>query len=301
MIAVETQLRHFREFCAHHLGAELSAHERLLMAISDHPGGITATNLAKDTGQDAGYLSRLLAYLRTRRWVGRRRDVMDGRRQLLQLTALGEKRLDKIRSREQKFAENLLAPLSNWRRSEVLRLMVRLPHLLQGNPAAPLIFRALQSGDAGWIIHRHATVIAPEFGWNASFEALCARILADFIDHFQPEYERSWIVERDGEILGSLFLIREDAVTAKLRLLYVEPAVRGMGLARKLLEKSMQFALDKGYRRVSLFTTSNLLTARRLYAQLGFQMVDNTLPAPFGKNIQGEKWLLELDKSNNAV
>jgi len=295
MLSPETTLRQFCDFCACHLDAGLSASERLMLALSGHSGGITATDLAANLGQDAGYVSRLLAGLRARHWIGRRRDASDGRRQLLQVTARGEKRLTSIRSREKKSAEKLLAPLSDWRRTEVLRLMLRLPYLLQGNPAAPVIFRALQPGDAGWIIHRHATVIAPEFGWNASFEALCARIMADFIDHFQPDCERSWVVERDGEILGSLFLIREDNTTAKLRLLYVEPAARGMGLARKLLEKSILFARDKGYRRVSLFTTSNLLTARRLYDKLGFQLVESDRPAPFGEGIKGEKWLLELE------
>jgi DNA-binding MarR family transcriptional regulator/GNAT superfamily N-acetyltransferase len=294
MNSPENILRQFRDSCAQHLGAGLSAPERLLLALSAHPSGITAGELAANLGQDAGYLSRLVSQLRARRWVRRQRDALDGRRQLLQVTALGEKRLAKIHQREQESAEKLLAPLSDWRRAEVLRLMARLPLLLRGEGSEPVIFRALQPGDAGWIIHRHATLIAPEFGWNASFEALCARIMADFMDNFQPECERSWIVERGGEILGSLFLIREDAATAKLRLLYVEPAARGMGLARKLLEKSIQFARDKGYRRVSLFTTSNLLTARRLYVRLGFQMVDDTIPAPFGEGIQGERWLLDL-------
>lgn len=161
-------------------------------------------------------------------------------------------------------------------------------------PAPPVTIRELKPGDAGWIIYRHATLLAPEFGWNASFEALCARILADFIDHYQPAYERSWIVERDGAILGSLFLMRQDAATAKLRLLYLEPQVRGMGLAHTLLEMAIAFARSKHYRRLCLFTTSNLDAARRLYARHGFSMVDDTLPAPFGEGVKGEEWVLEL-------
>jgi GNAT superfamily N-acetyltransferase len=175
-------------------------------------------------------------------------------------------------------------------------MQIEIPDLSGSLPKLPasLTLRPLRPGDAGWIIYRHATLLAPEFGWNASFEAICARILADFIDHFQPACECSWIVERDGAILGSLFLVRQDEETAKLRLLYLEPEVRGMGLARTLLETSIAFARSRNYRRLCLFTTSNLSDARRLYARLGFMMVDDTLPAPFGEGVKGEEWVLDL-------
>ena len=154
----------------------------------------------------------------------------------------------------------------------------------------PLTFRPLQPGDTGWIIHRHGVAIAPEFGWNMEFEALCAGILADFIKGFKPDCEASWIAERGGDILGSLFLIREDDATARLRLLYVEKAARGMGLATQLLQQSFDFARSKHYSRVVLFTTDSNAAARRIYVKLGMQLVKQE-PFDFaGKRQMGETW-----------
>ena len=160
--------------------------------------------------------------------------------------------------------------------------------------AEPLTFRPLQPGDAGWIIHRHGVAIAPEFGWNMEFEALCAQILADFIKGFKPDCEASWIAQRGGDILGSLFLIREDDTTARLRLLYVEKAARGMGLATQLLQQSFAFARSKNYRRVVLFTTDSNEAARRIYLKLGMTLAKEE-PFDFaGKKQNGETWELVL-------
>lgn len=159
---------------------------------------------------------------------------------------------------------------------------------------APVTFRPLGPGDAGWIIHRHGSVIAPEFGWNLEFEALCAQILADFVRNFQPESDASWIAEREGEILGSLFLVREDEHTARLRLLYVEPTARGMGLATRLLEQSIAYAREKSYRRLVLFTTDSNIAARRIYEKLGFTLAREEAFAFAGKVQTGETWEIAL-------
>ena len=160
--------------------------------------------------------------------------------------------------------------------------------------ATTIRFRPLALGDAGWIIHRHGTVIAPEFGWNMEFEALCAQILADFIHQYQPEWEHSWIAERDGMIIGSLFLVRADATTAKLRLLYVEPSARGVGLATQLLERAIAFARSKHYAKVTLFTTSGNSAARRIYGKLGMQIAQAE-PLEFaGESLHGEHWEMAL-------
>lgn len=167
-------------------------------------------------------------------------------------------------------------------------------HFLNSHPDPLLRVRPLTNGDAGWIIHRHGSVIAREFGWNMQFEALCAQILADFIRSFQPEWEASWIVEREGNILGSLFLIRGDDMTARLRLLYVEPAARGLGLATSLLRTAIDFAHGKGYKKMTLFTTSNNIAARRIYEKLGMRLID-TEPFDFaGEELVGENWDLVL-------
>lgn len=167
-------------------------------------------------------------------------------------------------------------------------------HPIHPQPQDVLLFRTLSNGDTGWIIHRHGSVIAKEFGWNMEFEALCAQILADFIRNFQPEWETSWIVEREGSIIGSLFLIREDGTTARLRLLYVEPDARGLGLATRLLENAMAFARSKGYQKVTLFTTSSNIAARRIYQKLGMTLT-RTEPFDFGgEALAGEHWDLAL-------
>lgn len=155
-------------------------------------------------------------------------------------------------------------------------------------------FRDLKPGDTGWIIHRHGTVIAPEFGWNMEFEALCAGILADFIRNYNPADEKSWIAERDGEIMGSLFLVRENETTARLRLLYVEPAARGLGLATALLEQSIAFARAKGYSTLILFTTDSNEAARRIYQKLGMTLAKEEASTFAGKSQVGETWILGL-------
>ena len=150
--------------------------------------------------------------------------------------------------------------------------------------------RPLPHGDAGWIISRHGAVIAREFGWDTRFEAMCARILADFIDQFQPGYEQSFVAVCGKEILGSIFLVRASDTVAKLRLLYVEPAARGKGLARKLMGEAFAFARAAGYRHITLFTTSSNAAARRMYTSLGLACVHQE-PMDFsGKALTGETW-----------
>ena len=160
--------------------------------------------------------------------------------------------------------------------------------------AVAIAFRPLALGDAGWIVHRHAVAIAPEFGWGMGFEALCAQILADFITNFDPSGEQSWIATRGDAILGSLFLVRVDATTAKLRLLYVEPDARGLGLATQLLERAFAFARDKGYETITLYTTSSNVAARRIYTRLGMSMVREEAEDFFGHLVMGEHWQRSL-------
>ena len=161
-------------------------------------------------------------------------------------------------------------------------------------PMANIQFRPLALGDAGWIIHRHGVAIAPEFGWGMGFEAMCAQILADFITNFDPASEQSWIATRGDEILGSLFLVRADATTAKLRLLYVEKASRGLGLATQLLQRAIAFAREKGYATITLYTTSSNVGARRIYQKLGMELVREEAEELFGQSLTGEYWQLSL-------
>jgi GNAT superfamily N-acetyltransferase len=157
-----------------------------------------------------------------------------------------------------------------------------------------ITFTPLQPGDAGWIVHRHGVAIAPEFGWDWRFEALCARIMADFIDRFRPEDEASWVARRDGQILGSLLLVRESATAARLRLLYVEKDARGLGLATALLTRAIAFAREKGYATLMLFTTNENANARRIYERLGMRLTKEEPMEFAGKAQIGETWELAL-------
>lgn len=157
-----------------------------------------------------------------------------------------------------------------------------------------MTFRPLRLGDAGWIIHRHAVAIAPQFGWGIEFEALCTQVMAEFLKVQANPLNASWIVEKDGRILGSLFLVREENRTARLRLLYVEDEARGLGLATTLLKRAIEFARSSGCQRVILFTTGSNLAARRLYKRLGMAIIAQETLHFAGKQEKGETWEITL-------
>jgi GNAT superfamily N-acetyltransferase len=149
-------------------------------------------------------------------------------------------------------------------------------------------------GDVGWIIHRQACLYAEEYGWDWTFEALLADIGGRFIRDFQPGRERCWVAGRHGAIVGSVFVVRQDDETAKLRLLYVEPAARGLGLGRRLVDESLRFAAAGGYRRMVLWTNDVLVAARRIYEDAGFRLVSQDPHRSFGKDLVGQEWAREL-------
>ena len=266
---------------------------RILHELGTHEG-IPATALAEQLAMDHGFLSRNLSGLAKRRLIKRTRSTIDKRQYSLALSALGRKQQPKLEAESNAQVARMLEPVPTTQRTQLVEAMETIRSILRKAPPAPIIFRQLSHGDAGWLIHRHGAVIAREFGWNHEFEALCAQIMADFIRNYQPAWERSWIVERSGDIIGALFLIRENETTARLRLLYVEPAARGSGLATKLLEKSIQFARSKGYQKLMLFTTSGNIAARRIYLKLGMELTREEPYSFAGQTTVGEDWSLSL-------
>ncbi len=155
-------------------------------------------------------------------------------------------------------------------------------------------FRDPQPGDMGWVVHRHGALYAQEHGWNTDYEALVADIISKYMLNHDKTCERTWIVEKDGVVIGSAFVVRQDEVTAKLRLFYLEPHVRGLGIGRRLMDECLQFAKKSGYNKMELWTVSTLNDARRLYEKSGFKKTGEERLHSFGKDLTGEMWTRDL-------
>jgi DNA-binding MarR family transcriptional regulator/GNAT superfamily N-acetyltransferase len=263
------------------------------LAHRDQP---TASEIARDLGLDAGYLSRILRGFAASGLVRRRRSSADGRRTLLELTARGRRTFRGLDQRSQADVRAMLRDRSPADQQRLLAGMRGIERALgrRVESSAPYVIRPPQPGDMGWVVHRHGLLYAQEYGYDEQFEALVARIVADFVDHFDPRRERCWIAERDGEIVGSVFLVRKSATVAKLRLLLVEPAARGLGIGGRLLRECVAFARLAGYRKITLWTQNDLYAARHLYKRAGFHIVGKEAHQSFGKDLVAETWELDL-------
>jgi DNA-binding MarR family transcriptional regulator/N-acetylglutamate synthase-like GNAT family acetyltransferase len=256
----------------------------------------TATEVGADLGLDAGYLSRILRGFETQGLIERKPSEHDGRQSLLGLTRQGRKAFAPLEARSHTRIGAMLGALP----ARDQRRFVEAAHTLEsllGAPApprVPYILRPHQSGDMGWIVHRHGVLYEQEYGYNEEFEALVAKIVADFIQQLDAKRERCWIAERDEEIVGSVFLVRKSKTVAKLRLLLVEPAARGLGIGGRLVDECVRFARQAGYRKITLWTQSELLAARGLYKKAGFTLIDAHPHHSFGKDLVAETWDLVL-------
>lgn len=264
---------------------------RLLFEIAN-ADGVTAADLAKDLRLDPAYLSRALGKLAHAGLIERQASAADGRAWMLRLTAEGRRAFAALDGAANAQASALLEPLSEAARARLVKAMATLTASLSARPPppGPLVIRPNAPGDIGWIIHRHGALYAAEYGWDETFEALVAEIAGQFLKRRVPAKERCWVGERDGEIVGSAFLVDGGERTAKLRLLYVEPEARGLGLGGRLVEEALRFAKRAGYRNVRLWTNDVLLAARRIYERAGFQLMSSERHHSFGKDLVGEVW-----------
>ena len=278
------------------LGSELSLSEgRVLYEIAHHDQ-TTASELGRELGLDAGYLSRILKNLEQRDLVNRAASKADARQFTLSLTANGQAAFATINARSQREVQLLLAGLGQDERSRLVGAMQIVQKLMVDEPRrrVPYILRAHQPGDIGWVVQSHGLLYAQEYGWDESFEAMVAAVAADFINKFDPKRERCWIAERDGETVGSAFVVTESEHVAKLRLVIVAPSARGLGIGKRLVQEAIQFAKFKRYSTLTLWTNDVLTAARHIYKQAGFHLVRSEPHHSFGQDLIGEYWKLKL-------
>jgi DNA-binding MarR family transcriptional regulator/N-acetylglutamate synthase-like GNAT family acetyltransferase len=258
-------------------------------------GTVDVADLRRMLDLDAGYLSRLLARLEEQALVRRERSPDDGRRQRIALTEAGRDAYATLDARSAAEIGTLLEHLGPEDRERLLEAMATVRAVLEDAPRpAPFALRPPKPGDFGWVVQRHGALYAEEHGWGAGFEALVARVVADFASNHDPAREAAWIAEVAGRPVGSVFCVREDDRTAKLRLLLVEPGARGMGIGEALVDECIRFARAAGYAEIHLWTNATLAAARRIYRRAGFALVSEETTPQFGVDFTEQVWALAL-------
>ena len=263
---------------------------RLLFELAQRDAS-EVTDLRRVVDIDAGYLSRILARFEADGLIKRQRSAADGRRQVIQLTGAGRSVVAGLDARSAEQTRDMLAAVHDDDRRRLLEAMRVITETLTGSPQPRgFLLRPPQPGDMGWVVQRNAAVYAEEFGWDSSYEALVARIVADYADHRDPDAEAAWIAEVDGRSAGCVFCVRENATTARLRLLLVEPWARGLGIGSRLVTEVLGFARQAGYSQLTLWTNDVLADARRIYQRAGFTLDDENRHYSFGKDLTGQNW-----------
>ncbi len=263
-----------------------------------HGGARTATEIARTLNLDAGYLSRVLCNFEKRGLISRKTCGEDARQSQLSLTARGANVFAPFEKRSQDQVGRMLKKLSLDEQARLVAAMRTIEYLLDDS-AQPVakpsyILRAPKSGDLGWIVTRHAQLYAQEYGWSQPFEGLCAQIVANFDNNFDPKLERCWIAELDGENVGCVMLVKDKPGVARLRLLLVDPKTRGLGLGTRLVDECLKFGRAAGYKKITLWTHSILTAARHIYENAGFTLTSREPTHSWGKDVVAEYWDLEL-------
>ncbi|HEU5150412.1 MAG TPA: helix-turn-helix domain-containing GNAT family N-acetyltransferase [Iamia sp.] len=257
--------------------------------------GVDTAELRRALDLDSGYLSRIVQRLRAAGLVATETSPTDGRRQVLHLTAAGRDAFADLDRRSTAQVEALLAPLDATCRAEVVAAMATLTAAFAPASSSEVRLRDPEPGDLGWVVGAHGALYAREQGWDLTFEAMVARIVADLVDDHDPARDRLWIAERDGRPVGCIACVHgDDPDTAKLRILLVDPAARGLGIGARLVDECIAFARATGARRLVLFTVDALVSARRLYEAAGFTLTASA-PAPgWGRPVTEQTWSLDL-------
>ena len=261
-----------------------------------HRDDLSAKQIGAELGLDAGYLSRIVQNFDEGGLITREPLPSDRRQYRLALTARGRQTFAKLERSMQDEVAAMLAQLPRDGRADLVGAMAKIERLLSESdgPSSSAVLREPRPGDMGWVVQSHGAFYAREYGFDSSFEGLVAEIAAKFLASFDPSRERCWIAEIEGQQVGSIFLVRHTDDVAKLRLLLVDPAGRGHGLGHRLVAECIAFAKACGYRRITLWTQSILVAARRIYQDAGFKLVATEPHRSFGQDLIGETWELEL-------
>nr|WP_315417243.1 bifunctional helix-turn-helix transcriptional regulator/GNAT family N-acetyltransferase [uncultured Pseudomonas sp.] len=294
-------VRGFNRFYTHQIGvlqehllqSDFSLTEIRVMYELSSRGDLTSADLCQMLSLDAGYLSRLTSGLEKNRLIQKVRSPTDARAVLLHLSDLGHAVLAPLEQQTQNEVIALLDALPDAQQRQLTGAMQRIQALLQGT-APTYLLRDPQPGDMGLVVQQQSALYAREYGWNWEFEALVAEIVAKYLREFDPTCERCWIAEKDGEVVGSVFVVRHDATTAKLRMLYVDASARGMGIGQRLVDECLRFARQAGYTSMLLWTVNILTDARKLYQKAGFELTEEEPTVSFGKTLVSETWVRAL-------
>lgn len=256
----------------------------------------TASELARELGLDAGYLSRILRSFKKRGLIDKKTSEDDGRQSLLWLTAQGQEVFAPLDARARKQIGAMLSGMCDEEQERLVGAIRTIEGRLgaRSEPKVPYLLRSHRPGDMGWVVDRHGVLYAKEYGWDEQFEALVASIVAKFIQHYDPKRDRCWIAEMDGEPVGAVFCVNRSKTVAQLRLLLVEPKARGTGIGTRLVDECVRFARSVGYRKIMLWTNSVLDAARRIYERAGFRLVHEEQHHSFGHDLVGQNWELKL-------
>jgi DNA-binding MarR family transcriptional regulator/GNAT superfamily N-acetyltransferase len=302
--AVVASVREFNRFYTNQIGLLRGKYldtpyslteARLLFELAqcDKAGGDASevSDLRRTVDIDAGYLSRILARFEADDLIDRERSTADARRQVIRLTGTGRAAVDRLDGRSAEQTRSMLAGVRDEERRRLLEAMRVITGILTSSPPPRgYLIREPQAGDMGWVVQRHGAVYAEEYGWDASFEALVARLVADYLDNRDPAAEAAWIAEVDGTRAGCVFCLRRDAATAQLRMLLVEPWARGLGIGSRLVDEVLRFARRAGYSKITLWTNDVLADARRVYERAGFTLDDESRHHSFGHDLTGQNW-----------
>ena len=260
----------------------------------------TATILRNSLDLDAGYVSRMLSSFEKRGLVRKTPSENDGRQTLLALTDKGRQQFAALESRTVEQVRGMLEKLSASQQCRLLAGMQTIENILapadqsRSAESSSYLLRPHQAGDMGWVVHRQGVLYAQEYGYDEEFEALAAEVVAQFVQHYDDRRERCWIAEKDREVVGSVFLVSKSQTIAQLRLLYVEPAARGLGIGSRLVAECVRFARQTGYKKMILWTQSELDAARHVYKKAGFHNVKRKPHHSFSRDLVAETWELSL-------